>query len=265
MNKIEILERVKVHGNHVKELIHDLGYQHIMTVLVGSQNYELDSENSDIDTYSFVAPSLYDLMTGKEPLSKEYEVEDGKCVIKDIRLAFKLLRKPSPNSIECFTSKYKYYEPAYEKILKSFLENEYELRALTHADFKNMLNAIAGTVAGLHGRNMTDGKKYSHCLRLQEMMTRYLNLNVSPFLYLNLPTRELPMIRAIKFEKLGLTNEEMVEKCKTISELLALKAKNFTLSEGQKVYESFSLVLIESFQQLLFNKYLELNGYYKKE
>ncbi len=264
MNKTEILEKVKNHTTLVKEFVHDLGYQHIMTVLVGSQNYGLDSENSDIDTYSFVAPKLYDLMTGKEPLSKEYEVEDGKCVVKDIRLAFNLLRKPSPNSVECFVSKYKYYEPAYESILKYFLETEVVLRVLVHANFKNMLNAIAGTAFGLHGRNMTEGKKYSHCLRLEEMMARYLNWNVSPFLYLDLHTKNLAEARAAKFGELNLTDEYMQQQCEAIAEILTIKANNFIPSEGQITYEHFSLVLIDSFQELLFDKYLELNGY-KKE
>ena len=264
MDKIKILEKVKNHAEQVKKFIQPYNAQHIMTVLVGSQNYGLDSENSDIDTYSFIAPSLFDLMTGKEPLSKEYEVEDGKCVVKDIRLAFNLLRKPSPNSVECFVSKYKYYEPAYESTLKYFLETEVVLRVLVHANVKNMLNAIAGTAHGLHGRNMTEGKKYAHCLRLEEMAARYVNWNVSPFLYLDLHTKNLAKARAAKFEELNLTDEYMQQQCKAITEILTFKANNFIPSEGQKTYEHFSLVLIDSFQEVLFNKYLELNGY-KKE
>jgi len=264
MDKIKILEKVKNHAEQVKKFIQPYGAQHIITVLVGSQNYGLDSENSDIDTYSFIAPSLFDLMTGKEPLSKEYEVEDGKCVVKDIRLAFNLLRKPSPNSVECFVSKYKYYEPIYESTLKYFLETETVLRLLVHANFKNMLNAIAGTAFGLHGRNMTEGKKYSHCLRLEEMMARYLNWNISPFLYLDLSEKTLLRARAAKFEESNLTNEYMKEQCDTIVEILTDKAQLFIPSEVQKMYEGYSLAIIDSFEQALFDKYLELNGY-KKE
>lgn len=264
MNKEIIINCVKAHADKVKEFIKPYGAQHIITVLVGSQNYGLDSENSDIDTYSFVAPSLYNLMTGKEPLNKEYEVEDGKCVVKDIRLAFNLLRKPSPNSIECFVSKYKYYEPAYEEILKEFLENEIKLRVLVHANFKNMLNAIAGTANGLHGRNMTEGKKYAHCLRLEEMMMKYLDWKVSPFLYLDLSEKTRNWARAAKFGELNLTNEYMNEQIHAIAEILTYKAQSFILSEEQRIHEYFSLMLIDSFQTTLFNKYLELNGY-KKE
>lgn len=263
-SKFDILKKVENHATQVKNFIHDPGYQHIMTVLVGSQNYNLDSENSDIDTYSFVAPKIEDLIYGKEPISKEYNVEDGKCVVKDIRLGLNLLRKPSPNSVECFVSKYKYYEPAYEKILKYFLENEVVLRVLVHANFKNMINAIAGTAFGLHGRNMTEGKKYSHCLRLEEMMARYLNWNISPFLYLDLSEETLSRARAAKFEKSNLTNEYMKEQCDIIAKILVDKAQLFIPSEGQKMYESFSLTLIDSFEQVLFDKYLKLNGY-KKE
>lgn len=265
MSKIEILEKVKNHAEQVKKFIQPYSAQHIMTILVGSQNYGLDSENSDIDTYSFIAPSLLDLMTGKEPLSKEYEIENGKCVVKDIRLAFNLLRKPSPNSVECFVSKYKYYEPTYEEILKYFLENEARLRVLIHANFKNMLNAIAGTANGLHGRNMTEGKKYAHCLRLEEMMIKYLNWNISPFLYLDLSKTTHDCARAAKFGELNLTNEYMNEQIHAITEILTYKAQSFIPSEAQRTYEHFSLMLIDSFQTALFNKYLELNGYKKEQ
>ena len=37
------------------------GYLVVMTSLVGSQNYDLDHENSDIDTFSLVYPPLQDL------------------------------------------------------------------------------------------------------------------------------------------------------------------------------------------------------------
>ncbi len=265
MNKIEILEKVKAHGDYVKEFIHDLGYQHIMTVLVGSQNYGLDSENSDIDTFSFIMPSLNDLITGKQPLSFEISTNDGKCSVKDYRLAFNLLRKPSPNSVECFVSKYKYYESKYSKILEYFLDNEAPLRIITHANYCNMLNAIAGTARMLHGRNMTEGKKYSHCLRLEELAQKYLDCDANPFEYLLLSPENTRVARLAKFGGSDKTNEWYQQQCKVIADILTDKADTFVLSEAQRIYEDFSLKLIDSFESALFNQYLTLNGYRKKQ
>ena len=104
MNKVEAA--VEAHAQKIKQVIEKFGAQHFMTVLIGSQNYGLDSKDSDIDTFSFVMPSLNDLITGKPPLSFEMDTDDGKCSVKDYRLAFNLLRKPSPNSVECFNVLY---------------------------------------------------------------------------------------------------------------------------------------------------------------
>lgn len=263
MNQIEVA--VETHAQKVKQFIERFGAQHFMTVLIGSQNYGLDSKDSDIDTFSFVMPSLNDLITGKPPLSFEIDTDDGKCSVKDYRLAFNLLRKPSPNSVECFVSKYKYYEPEYSKVLEYFLDKEAPLCIITHANFCNMLNAIAGTARMLHGRNMTEGKKYSHCLRLKELAQKYLDCDANPFEYLLLSPENTKAARLAKFGGSDKTDEWYQQQCKVIVDILTDKADTFILSEAQRIYEDFSLKLIDSFETALFNKYLELNGYRKKQ
>ena len=262
MNKIEAA--VETHAQKVKQFIEKLGTQHFMTVLIGSQNYGLDSKDSDIDTFSFVMPSLDDLITGKPPLSFEINADDGKCSVKDYRLAFNLLRKPSPNSVECFVSKYKYYEPEYSGILEYFLDKKASLSIITHANFHNMLNAIAGTARMLHGRNMTEGKKYSHCLRLQELAQKYLDRDANPFEYLLLSSENTKAARLAKFGGSDKTDEWYQQQCKIIVDVLTDKADTFVLNEAQRIYEDFSLKLIDSFETALFNQYLKLNGYRKE-
>ena len=76
-----ILAAVKRHH----EAVAAKGFLVIMTSLVGSQNYDLDHEHSDIDTFSLVYPPLSDLALAKEPYVGMFEVADGHCEIKDIR------------------------------------------------------------------------------------------------------------------------------------------------------------------------------------
>jgi len=263
MNKVEAA--VETHAQKVKQFIEKFGAQHFMTVLIGSQNYGLDSKDSDIDTFSFVMPSLNDLITGKPPLSFEMDTDDGKCSVKDYRLAFNLLRKPSPNSVECFVSKYKYYEPEYSGILENFLDKEEPLRIITHADFHNMLNAIAGTARMLHGRNMTEGKKYSHCLRLEELAQKYLDWDTSPFEYLLLSPERTEAARLAKFGNSDKTDEWYQQQNKIIADILTDKADTFIPNDWKRTYENFSLKLIDAFETALFNKYLALNGYKKEQ
>ena len=261
-SKFDILKKVENHAIQVKHFIHDPGYQHIMTVLVGSQNYNLDSENSDIDTYSFVAPKIEDLIYGKEPITKEYDVEDGKCVVKDIRLGLNLLRKPSPNSVECFASEYKYYEPMYKDILQFYLNEA--IQFMIHSNYKNMLDAIAGTARGLHGRNMTEGKKFAHCLRLKEMYERYLDSHYKPYELLKLRTGDLVLARNAKFDTSEISNQYYKEESLKITLMLTERANMFEPTKQDLLTEKLNQKYINNFQTDLFNRYLKENGYEKK-
>ena len=150
---MEVMNLIHAHHEYVKNAADEYGYKYVlMTVLVGSQNYNLDTPNSDVDTYSFVLPSYFDIITNKPLVSLELTLSDNsKAYVKDIRLAFNLLRKPSPNSVEYFLSKYKVYDnPAFDQVFETAFYGFDELYYLTHANFQNMINAIVGTIKGLH-------------------------------------------------------------------------------------------------------------------
>ena len=54
----EINRAIRQHHQAVQK-----SYRPVMTVLVGSQNYGLDTENSDYDTCTFILPSPTDIAT----------------------------------------------------------------------------------------------------------------------------------------------------------------------------------------------------------
>jgi len=172
---------------HHHRLVEDKGFEVVMTVLIGSQNYGLDTENSDIDTFSFILPSATDLAVAAAPKSGEFEVEDGKCMYKDIRLALNLLKKTSPNSVECFLGKYRYYNPVYADILEKYLDNETILNYMIHCNYSHMLYAMAGMAHQLTKRNMPAGKRYSHALRLYSMSDTFFDSIQSGYLLELLP------------------------------------------------------------------------------
>ena len=146
-------------------------YNAIMTVLVGSQNYDLDTEKSDFDTFTFVLPSLRDVATLREPISTTKEDELGHINIKDIRLALNLLKKTSPNSVECFSFKHAVTVRKYDDILRR-LNNPFILRC----DTRHMMAAIGGIAHQLSKRNMTPGKRLSHLLRIHCMVSKYFDI-----------------------------------------------------------------------------------------
>lgn len=148
-------------------------YDTIMTVLVGSQNYGLDTEKSDFDTFTFVLPNLHDIATLRDPVSTTREDVLGHINIKDIRLALNLLKKTSPNSVECFASPNRIIDAGYYDSIMQLLSNPYNLRC----DTRHMMMAIGGMAHQLSKRNMTPGKRLSHMLRMHCMVHNYFRID----------------------------------------------------------------------------------------
>lgn len=249
---MQILNAVKRHHQEIVKK----GYLVVMTSLVGSQNYDLDDEYSDIDTFSLIFPALDDLALAREPITTCYVSSDGgHCEVKDIRLALNLLRKTSPNSVEYFTSKYKIYNPKFEDTLKEYLDDNTKLWNMVHCNYNHMLYAITGMAHQLTKRNMPAGKRFSHSLRLEDMQFHFLNsYNAGAVLELRTGgDRELALMAKRDTEN----DDEYNEQCEQIAEYLEEIKKTFSLTEEQERIQQYGLSLIDSFQWKLFKKYLE--------
>lgn len=251
--------KVVNHHNIVQNKIKDEGSIVLMTIAVGSQNYGLDTPESDCDTFSFILPDFLSFIRGDALKSYEFEVEDGKCMVKDMRLALNLLRKPSPNSVECFAGRYKVYNAAYKEVFDNFFQNDY-LFYMTHCNYKHMFDAICGTIKGMEGRNMSCGKKASHVLRLASLFNRYQNRDLSSYQYLEMDiharNKALMMkTNDVKKEEYETWKEEIYNKLKEDS-------KNFDYVSVKQV-EEVGFSTINQFQLALTDVYLRENGYEK--
>lgn len=249
-----ILEAVQRHH----DFLTNMGFHVVMTSLVGSQNYDLDHENSDIDTYSFILPSLTSLSQGKAMEAGIIEVEDGQCNYKDIREALNLLRKTSPNSVEYFTSKYKVYNPLYKELLKEYLEDNTKLYQMVHCNYLHMLNAMAGMAHQLVKRNMPTGKRFGHALRLKNMYYHFLySANAAAVLEFR-PGGDRDMALMAK-KDLNPSEEDALAyelQCEEISAQLDEKVAQFKLNEEQKENELNGEKLIAELQLKIFKQYL---------
>jgi len=263
MTKEKIINGVKAKHALAKLVTDEHHYQFVlMTCLVGSQNYGLETESSDIDTYSFVLPSYMDFISGAPMVSTTIEMKDGSHLnIKDIRLALNLLRKPSPNIVECFLSDYKVYEPEFYDVFKEY-DNNVMLYYLTHANYKNMVDAIVGTVYQLHGRNMTEGKKYAHALRLQHMLQKYLDLQAPVSEYLHMVK---PILEIARKAKIIYPNHERCSRgYETIRQHLSDFGKEYQVSDTEKGVEYVAKYDINRFEYKIFDVYFALNGLERK-
>lgn len=168
LRELQIREALTIHHYAVAK-----DYDAVMTVLVGSQNYGLDTDKSDFDTFTFVLPSLRDVATMRDPVSTTKEDEYGHINIKDIRLALNLLKKTSPNSVECFASPNRIIDARYHDSIMPLLSNPYNLRC----DTRHMMMAIGGMACQLSKRNMMPGKRLSHILRMHCMVHNYFQID----------------------------------------------------------------------------------------
>lgn len=246
------MKEVKEHHEFIKSL----GYEVVMTVLIGSQNYRLDNDNSDYDTFTFILPSERDLYLGHDPISGEVEVADGKCMYKDIRLALNLLKKTSPNSLECFVSKCRYYEPKYVSILTKYLDNEITLNKMSHCNYEHMLYAMAGMAHQLTKRNMSAGKRYSHALRLYSMKDNFLNFT-NTFQLLKLLPRDYQEALHAKRDTMESHDAYYNDGCVSIANILDECRDTFKKTPIQQAIEVEGLKLIEEMQQELMHYYIK--------
>lgn len=237
----------------------------IWTAAIGSMNYGLASENSDCDTFSIVLPNYFDFISNTNLISFETEVGDGKCVVKDFRLMMNLLRKTSPNSIEVFSSKYKVFEPQYKEIEKQFFSDSETIFYLIHANYKHMLNAIAGMCYQLHGRNMSEGKRYSHALRLDDMRQLFTKTREGDILsFRHKAINELA--RIAKFQPA--TEQENIfyrEETMKIADALKAYSDKFEYTDAEKRVEYLANNLINRLQFEVTKTYLEQNNFSYKE
>lgn len=262
----KILSAVRLHHEKVKAELkkHDIDYV-VMTSLVGSQNYDLDDANSDIDTFTFFFPNIYDIMSAAESKYYEFDMPDGKCYVKDIRVALNLLKKTSPNSVEYFVSKYKIYDNDFKSVLIHYLDNNSFIYPMSHCDYKHMLNAIAGMAGQLIKRNMPAGKRYAHELRLQEMLYHFINsMNASSVLELR-PGGNVELLTQIKRDENPENFLLYEDQSEEVAGWLHNYASAYKQTDKEKELEITGKLLIYSMQEDLFKRYISLNHENLKE
>lgn len=110
-NERYIMERVSQHHQAAWDCVEKKGGYIISTFLHGSQNYNLDTEESDVDTVSIYVPTV-DFAIVSSPKNHQLVMEDGSnehCTIKDIHNYINELLKSNPNAIELLYTKYSLY------------------------------------------------------------------------------------------------------------------------------------------------------------
>jgi len=162
-------------------------YNLVYLGLYGSQNYNLHTEQSDVDLKAIVLPSFDDFVANRKPISKTLQTESGGQVdVKDIRLMFDCFKKQNVNFIELLFTQYRLINHEYYKEFRPMLLNNEKIARYNKVASLNCMvgmayekrKALCHPYAGIKDKidkYHFDSKQLHHIFRLKELMDKYMN------------------------------------------------------------------------------------------
>lgn len=136
--QFKIDERLKADYKYLQSL----GYEVVGVFLQGSQNYNLDTDKSDIDTKAIVLPTFNDFINDKKAVSTTIVLPSTEHIdVKDIRVMFDVLRKSNVNFLEILFTKHRKLNKKYSKLIAPLFANA---ERLAFSDRKALINCIYG-------------------------------------------------------------------------------------------------------------------------
>ncbi len=203
-----------------KEILENKGYNVIYIGLYGSQNYNVDDEQSDIDCKAIILPNLHDIIFRKVT-SITIELETGAIDVKDLITFYNVIKKGNFSYIEAIDTPYSigdnYVKELFRQIrpdLKSMLGAMYEKRkALTHEYPSKELEFQKWEF---------DPKQYHHIIRLFDILS-YINTTGKQISYLEYQESARQFMIAEKRNKNNYTKEQVEQSSNYIIEI----AKSF--------------------------------------
>ena len=171
---MHVMDRVKL---HYEKAVEHYGKENVLGVfLYGSQNYDCDLPNSDVDTKCILVPDLYHLAI------KPYEIKhlhiprgDGEfevCECMPIQHMVSNWKKQNPNFLEILYTEYYVINQDYWYEWQDFLRIREDI---AHYDVNKGLKSIAGQALHTLHENPRDGKKVGNGIRLEYLLRTYKN------------------------------------------------------------------------------------------
>lgn len=174
--------------DHFKEATEIIDSNRIVGIfLQGSQNYGVDTENSDVDTKLIITPSLDDLIYNRPPKSYTHIRENDEHIdVKDIRLYMDCFKKQNINFIEILFTNYKIINSEYYSDWNILVDNR---EKIAHMNMYLSLRAFQGTAGNKYvalkhpypskvdilKKYGYDPKQLHHLLRMEEFLDRYIS------------------------------------------------------------------------------------------
>lgn len=165
---------------HADKVIKKYGKENVLGVfLYGSQNYNLATENSDVDTVAIIVPTFSDLCL-QSPVSKELNIDGEHCNVKDIREYMKMIKKQNINFTETLFTEYYWVNPKYKTIWNLFTLQKDNLVQIDPdrtiiAAYHQAENTFIQLLNLEDNNKVSNGKKFVNIYRLIDFCYKFYN------------------------------------------------------------------------------------------
>lgn len=200
-------------------------YQILGIFVYGSQNYNIATENSDVDTKAVIIPHITDLALNPVK-TKTLILENGEhCEIMDIMHLVANFRKQNINFVEVLFTEHYWINPLYVFIWHTYFR-------LIREDIANYnpqycLKSICGQAIHTLKQNKTDAKKYANGLRLRFFLQQYLN-DHDYWRCITIPNETAEYLKYLKTDKPLISEEHtnnLIEWFERVSKTILIKVK----------------------------------------
>lgn len=179
MKKEEIFKEL----SNYKKILEEKGYNVIYVGLYGSQNYNLDDEESDIDVKAIIMPSLHDIIFRKIT-STTVECEKGNIDVKDLLTFYEVIKKGNFSYIESIQTEYSIGDKYIKELFNRFKVNRKSILGAMYEKRKALTHEYPSKTQEFEKWGF-DPKQHHHILRLYDLLNYNLmhNENLSYLYY----------------------------------------------------------------------------------
>ena len=144
-------------------------YDVLGAFLYGSQNYNLNTDDSDVDSIIVLVPSIKALLSEKE-VSTTYELEDHHIVVKDLKAFNKNLLTLSPMAVEPLFSQWAWINDKYKYAYLKFYLNNVEKIAMSCPAI--LYDKVMAMIKSMARKESLTGKQYVLCKRMIRLLQK---------------------------------------------------------------------------------------------
>lgn len=263
----KIMDRIDTHTRRAQEYAIMNHYVWLGTFLIGSQNYLLDTNKSDVDSISLFVPTIQQLAatSPKEGmLSTTYFYEGENLCFKDIRQYISELRGMSMNALEVLVTDFKEVNPDYNVLAPLFEHSEdisryapYKLWMVIRGTFKSQRRTLfTQTINNMEifKREGYNSKAVARMFQLRDFM--YKSIKMEGTLKERLIPYKVNTVKNIQNGALSLdevnswieeTDKWMNDQCKGITDIWAYA--------DQGIQNFFDKFLLDVFETVFYKQF----------